>query len=223
VPEYEGHKISRADWLARYAYGRELVRELRQEAKGSDWKISGGSLFRDYKGWFVSVLHGVIVFWQETIMYMHIKPMGIDPLFWDLLGMPENRRKSLSFRGQGAWTCRPVEFAYGSLKEDGMDAARNARRIVEWADQELEKARPDLTTDRFLDRLRAAPEQVERGRLSSSLIMTLLAAGREEEAEQVCNEEIARGTSGGFFPAQGTFPMAALEHIRAVSAGRTGH
>jgi hypothetical protein len=156
-------------------------------------------------------------------MYMHIKPMGVDPLFWDILGMPENRRKSLSFRGLGAWTCRPVQFAYGSIKEDGMDAVGNAGRILEWADSELEKASEDLTTDRFLDRLRSAPEQVERGRLNSSLIMTLLAAGRQEEAEQACNEAIERGASGGFFPAQGTFPMAALEHIRAARAARTKH
>jgi len=222
VPEHQGHRISRAEELARHAYKRQLVRELRQAAKGSGWKIADGLLFRDYHGWFVKILNGPIIYWRETIMYMHIKPMGIDPLFWDLLGMPENRRKSLSFRGLGAWTCRPVEFAYGGI-EDGMDAAGTARRIVEWADHELEKARADLTTDRFLGRLRAAPEQVERGRLTSSLIMTLLAAGREEEAEQACNEAIERGSSGGFFPAQGTFPMAALEHIRAVRAARTRH
>ena len=222
MPEYQGHKITRAEELARHAYRRDLVRELRQQAKGGDWKISGGLLFRDYRGWFVEILSGPIIFWRETIMYLYVKPMEIDPLFWDMLGMPENRRKSLSFRGLGAWTCRPVEFAYGGI-EDGMDAAGTARRIVDWADRELEKASADLTTDRFLDRLRAAPEQLERGRLTSSLITTLLAAGREDEAEQACNEAIRRGASGGFFPAQGTFPMAALEYIRAVKAGRTSH
>ena len=222
MPEFQGHKVSRAEWLARYAYGRDLVRELRQQAKDGDWKITGGLLFRNYQGWFVEILSGAILYWHETTIYLHIKPMGVDPLFWDILGMPENRRKSLSFRGLGAWTCRPVEFAHGGI-EDGMDAAGTARRIVEWANRELEKASADLTTDRFLDRLRAAPEQVERGRLTSSLIMTLLAAGREDEAEQACNEAIERGRSGGFFPEKGTFPMAALEHIRAMRAERTKH
>lgn len=222
MPEFQGHKISHAEWLARHAYRRDLVRELRLVAKGGGWKIAGGLLFRDDRGWFVEILSGPIIYWRETIMYLHVKPMGVDPVFWDILGMPENRRKSLSFRGLGAWACRPVEFAHGGL-EDGMDVAGTARRLVEWGNRELEKASADLTTDRFLARLRAAPEQVERGRLTSSLIVTLLAAGREDEAEQACNEAIERGWSGGFFPEAGTFPIAALEYIRAARAGRTRH
>jgi hypothetical protein len=210
-----GHKITRQEELARHAFRRDLVRAIRGAAKGTGWRTIEGLLFRDHRGWFVQVWPSVMIYWRETVADMKVKPTGCDPIFWDLLEMPENNIKPLSFRALGAWTCRPAEFERASISEGDMDASATARRVLEWAEGELEKAQPDLNIDRFIRRLQAAREQKERGRLISTLVTTLLMAGRDDEAEQVCIEAIERGQNGGFFPGAGTFPIAALESIRA--------
>jgi hypothetical protein len=164
-----------------------------------------------------------VIYWRETYVTMHIKPMGSDPVFWDLLGMPENNQTPLSFRGVGAWTCTPVEFARGSIDECEMRPTAAARGIVEWADRELAKVLHDLTIDRFLAKLLAAPEQIEKGRLTSTLVATLLMVGRDDEAEAACVAAIDRGWNGGFFPGAGTLPQVALKQIQARRALRAQH
>jgi hypothetical protein len=38
---------------------------------------------------------------------MMVKPMALDPLFWDIVGLSENEALPLSFRATGAWVLRP--------------------------------------------------------------------------------------------------------------------
>lgn len=177
----------------------------------------------DHNGWFIEVSPLVTIFWRETCATMRVKPMGSDPVFWELLQMPENNHTPLSFRALGAWTCKPVEFARSIIDECDMSPTAAARGLVEWADRELAKAQPDLTTNRFLARLLAAPEQLEKGRLTSTLVTTLLLAGRDDEAEAACVAAIDRGWNGGFFPGAATLPQVALERIRARRALRAVH
>jgi hypothetical protein len=180
-------------------------------------------LFADQKGWFVGIDSGVNIFWRETYAIMHVKPMGVDPVFWEILNMPENKSAPLSFRALGAWACKPVEFARSSIDECDMNPAATAHGIVEWADRELARAYGELTIDGFIARLVAAPEQIQNGRLTSTIVATLLMAGREDEAEAACVAAIDRGSSGSFFTGAGTFPEVALKHIQACRALRALH
>jgi hypothetical protein len=95
------------------------------------------------------------------------------------------------------------------------------RRIVEWGDSRIERMRGDLTVDGFLGALRASSPPAERRRLVSTLVTTLLMAGRDIEAEQACIDAIGADQSGGFFHSAGTFPVVALKRIRTGRTARS--
>jgi hypothetical protein len=80
---------------------------------------------------------------------IRVKPMAIDPIFWDLVGLPENREQPLSFRANGAWTCRPPYFAELDIEEH-TDSAVVADRMIAAATDQLENVLRSYTLDAFL-------------------------------------------------------------------------
>lgn len=56
-------------------------------------------MFRERVGWFVSVCPLVFIIYEEsTKATVSAKPMAIDPIFWGIVGLPENAERALSFR-----------------------------------------------------------------------------------------------------------------------------
>lgn len=55
-------------------------------------------MFRERVGWFVSVCPLVFIYDESTKATVSAKPMAIDPIFWGIVGLPENAERPLSFR-----------------------------------------------------------------------------------------------------------------------------
>jgi hypothetical protein len=79
-----------------------LDKAVREQAKGTGWRSVRGELFREQAGWFVGATPSVHINRAMTQLRVVVKPMTIDHAFWDLVGLPENRRLPLSFRLIGA-------------------------------------------------------------------------------------------------------------------------
>jgi hypothetical protein len=100
-------KMSRAETSARHRYRRELDKAVREISRGTKWRSTDGRLFRESSGWFVSATPSVHINAEKTDVLIEVKPMTIDPIFWDIVKTPENRKAPLSLRLNGAWVCHP--------------------------------------------------------------------------------------------------------------------
>lgn len=220
MPEFMGKKITRAQESARIAYRKALAKSIRTAAKGSGWRSSEGSLFQEGAGWFVSVSPSVYIFEEITKASVSAKPMAIDPIFWDIAGLPENRDAPLSFRLNGAWVCRPPDLAEVEIAEEG-DTDAVAARLLAIADAQLDHVISSWTPEVFLSLC------VEKGAghsgYLSSIVTTLVSMGRDEEALATCERAILDGENGGFLAPDGTFAEMARNWLVARNAARTSN
>ena len=220
MPEFMGKKITRTEVSARHAYRRALEKSLRARVKGTGWKSAYGSIFREHAGWFIEASPSVYVFEHLTKAVVSVKPMAIDPIFWDLVGLPENREQPLSFRANGAWACRPPYLAEITLEEDD-DPAVVGERLFVAATEQLEYVARSYSLERFLSACREA-NSVD-GSYLSSIIPTLIALRRQDEALAICEEACSRGWVGGFLAPEGSFVEMAAAYLRRSATETTRH
>lgn len=219
MPEFMGIKITRAQESARHAYRRALEQAVRAASKGSGWRTIEGCLFREQAGWFVSICPSVFIYEETTKAAVSVKPMSIDPVFWDIVGLPENAELPLSFRLNGAWTCRPPQFEEISIEENG-DAPAVAARLLERANERL-AAVERWSTEDFLQLCRASG--VSEDSYLPCVVTSLVVLGRNDEALDACASAMVRGNSGGFLSPDGSFSEVARRWIEASSAKTTRH
>ncbi len=219
MPEFMGKKITRAEESARHAYRRALEKSVRTQAKGAGWRSVSGSVFREQAGWFIEVSPSVYIFEHVTKAVVSVKPMAIDPIFWDIVGLPENRDQPLSFRANGAWTCRPPYFAELDLEENSGPAVV-ARRLIDVANDQLATVSRSYTLDAFLLSCRTADVG---GSYLSSIVSALVAMHREGEALTLCEDARLGGQEGGFLAPEGSFVEMATAYLRRSLSAATRH
>ena len=215
MPEFMGKKITKAEESARHGYRRALETSIRTQVKGTGWKSVGGSIFREKAGWFFRADPIVYVYEHVTKLAVSAKPMAIDPILWELLGLHENCKQSLSFRANGVFTCRPRYFEEQAIEENDYPSIV-ADRFIAAATEKYENILHTYSLDTFLIDCRDAAGRTEH--YLPCLVATLIAMHREGEALAVCEEALARGASGGIlFPGSSFVEMAAnrLRHRNA--------
>lgn len=220
MPEFNGVKISRAEESARHAYRRALEKAVRLASKGSGWKSIEGCLFREQSGWFFSVSPAVHIFEHLTKALIQAKPMSIDPIFWDIVGLPENRDLPLSFRFNGAWTCRGPYMGEITIDES-KDVDAIARRFLNTADKELEKIKQQQPTEEFLRRCLESSDDSDH--YLPCITTALIALGRTDEALSACKLAQQRANLGGFTAPEGSFADMAIAWIESSMANATRH
>lgn len=214
MPEFMGKKITRAEESARHAYRRALEKSLRTLTKGTGWKFAYGLIFREREGWFIEAMPAVHIFEHVTKTAISVKPMAIDPIFWDIVGTPESRKQPLSFRANGAWTCRAPYYAEICLDEDD-DPLVVGKRLLVAADKALEEVVHSYSVERFLAVCRE--QNSVDGSYLSSIIPTLITLNRIEDALVVCEQAMSRGGLGGFLAPEGSFSEMATAYLRRSS------
>lgn len=220
MPEFMGKKITRAEEFARHAYRRLLEKSLRPKAKNAGWKSAGGLIFKEQAGWFIWASPSVYIYEHVTKAVISVKPMAIDPIFWDIVGLPENREQPLSFRANGAWTCHPPYFKEPEIEEHD-DPTVVADRFIAVATDQLETLLRSYTLDAFLFTCRNGAGA--KGSYLSCVVTTLIALGREDEALAACEEASTHGFDGGFLAPEGSFVNMATAYLRQLKVDTTRH
>ena len=183
---------------------RALPKAIKAAARSSGWLTKQGTLFREADGWFIEVHAIPWIIEAKTPARMHCKPMGLDPIFWQLTGMDENNGQPLSFRAFGAFTCRTPTLREADIPEELGSAERIAENLLAWADEQFQSLRGTMTTDAFIEFIRKQPDQVERKRHLVPLILGLLFQGKDEEALAVA-QEVKDRSDGGLISGDGGF------------------
>jgi len=90
---------------------RKHVREqaynesLRRILSPTRWRFSHGSMFRTEHDWYLANLP-TLAYGEGVVMCLSYKPMAIDPLFWDVMGLSVDAYESLPFRNQVPYAIR---------------------------------------------------------------------------------------------------------------------
>lgn len=99
-------KLTREQQKAVKQRGKDFNVALKSGARAAGWRFARGTVFRQTGDWFVDILPSLL--WERGAhVRIMIKPMALDPLFWDIVGLSENESLPLSFRATGAWVLRP--------------------------------------------------------------------------------------------------------------------
>lgn len=131
-------KLTREQQRAVKQRSKDFDAALKAKARAAGWRYARGEMFKQAGDWFVSVLPSLL--WQRgALARLMIKPMALDPLFWDIVGLPENRKLPLSFRATGAWVLRPTTLDEPVALDIG-DIDPLADALLTWSNGRSEKA-----------------------------------------------------------------------------------
>ncbi len=138
--------------------------------------------------------------------------MAIDPVFWQIVELPENVRLPLSFRATGAWTCHTYPVVEAVRPDAEHDAETLASLVLHWADEQLSQLGPYWTLDGFISGL----QQANNGWNFASLVSALIVAGRNDDAMTTCLK--ARPPTGDGFSAGGrSFTDLTVTYLQSSS------
>jgi hypothetical protein len=185
--------VTKEERAARKDYRKTFAGALTAAAKPTSFQTANGGLYQDRNGWFVAV--GILLYPDRTRtrLVAHIKPMAIDPIFWDAMGMGEEWRRPLWKRHLGL-ALRDPPLAESEL-EDGKQPEQAAAHILKQAEKWASTTEA-LSLGEYLDRCRAAENRPFR--YFACIATTLVAMGRNEDALELCRAATAAGSNGGY-------------------------
>lgn len=177
------NKLTREQAKAAKQRERDFLAVLKSRGRTSGWRFSSGELFKQQEDWFVSNMPSLA--WQRgTWSRLMVKPMSLDPLFWDIVGLPENKKQPLSFRANGAWVLRP-EWRTEAVAPHEESLVELAHRMVEWTDQQLSGSSA-WSIDAMLDDL--GPDAGLKYQKRSLAVCLHLLKGDLDRAQYLCRE-----------------------------------
>ncbi|MBV6658105.1 MAG: hypothetical protein KI785_10105 [Devosiaceae bacterium] len=175
------------------AWERDLNAALRDAVKGAAWRQKRGVVFQQIDRWFVAgrwVVEGRGAD-RQLIAHLMAKPMAIDPLLWDVMGLGENNDQPLSFRYWGAFVCGLPTLASAKIANGAAPAT--ARAIVDALDAALPEALARMEAEPFSAIARAAIAANDRWRMEETLAFSHKLEENPELAETPTPRVLGRG------------------------------
>lgn len=186
-------KLKRDEIKRRKELAKATMTVLKTSARPWNWRVSQNSLFKDHDGWFVEIQVNVWALEPKTVIIMRVKPMALDPIFWDIVVAPDNRSQPLSFRAFGAWTCPAPYASEEDLNEGDGSAETIAAAALACANRQVETSMPAIDVAGYLDFVGTKGDRYFNTRVSTLCLM-----GHYIEARAECEAAIARDEAGGF-------------------------
>jgi len=201
----------------RTAFEKQILAELSTRLKKTTWKKRGFAVFNQTGKFFQDVSIAVHRNAMLTVAELRFKPMALDPILWDILGMQENYLQPLSFRALGAFTCPSLPIYEAQIEQFGDTPAAVADKLVSLCEDNSLLCTDMLSKSSFSSLVAAHPKQSERGAYAITLVASLIDDGdfalAHRTAEAYASGALsssARMSSGGK-----EFHQLALEWLEA--------
>ena len=185
-------EIGRTEASQRKAFAKACSLALKRATYGSGWRSAQGKIFCELDGWFCQVDAAVWVGRRCTTMEFHAKPMALDPLFWDICGIPQNNLLPLSFRATGSWTCRTPAWSVSEIAEPGLTPDIFGKNSLEWA-----RAQTKELSSRSIQDFHLLLQPAKK-HYTATLITSLCLAGKFAEARELSMADMESDYGGGF-------------------------
>jgi hypothetical protein len=207
----------------RKAFEKDVLSELSPRLKNSKWKKSSCALFTRTEDFYQDVFISVHRNAALTTANLRFKPMALDPILWDILDIPENRSKPLSFRTWGAFTCSGLPIYDAQLEKPDDTAGAVADSLIGLCNSKSTLFQELLATDSFSNLVAAHPNQTERGAYAVTLVTSHINDGNLELAHRTASA-YASGTAASYSNLTSfgkSFHQLALEWIDAGKDSNT--
>jgi hypothetical protein len=144
-------KLTREEHKAAKQRSDDFDAALKRDARAAGWRYARGTIFRQSGDWFISILPSLL--WERgALVPIMVKPMAVDPLFWNIVGLRQNNTLPLSFRATGAWVLRPpsTESCVGL---DTIDVELLAKDVFDWANRQVSQISTSISVASMLSEL----------------------------------------------------------------------
>lgn len=169
----------------RRVFEKELLAALGPAIKGTGWKKSGSTLFRQSGNYFQEIRISVSLYDGKTGVTHYIKPMALDPILWDVLGLSENASEPLSFRTNGAFTCSGLPIYEELFDQTCLTAGDAATALSELARSNELLFENILDGSDFSTKLAQHRNHRDRAAYAIPLVLSLINDGDYDAAAQV--------------------------------------
>lgn len=181
LPTWPG-KLTREQQRSAKQRGKDFDAALKGAARETGWRFARGEVFRQSGDWFISIVPSLL--WgRGAIVRMTIKPMALDPLFWNIVGLDENEALPLSFRATGAWVLRPPSID-DHVGLSTREVEQLASEVLRWGDQRTSKIVGTISLDTMLAEL--VKNEPLRGQHRALAACLHILAGDHETATRLC-------------------------------------
>jgi hypothetical protein len=206
----------------RTAFEKELLAELNPLVKKSKWKKSSCALFNQSGDHYQDVLVSVHRNAALTTAELRFKPMALDPILWEILDIPENKDKPLSFRTWGAFTCSGLPILEVQLEQPGNSPGEVASKLVNLCNDKVALFQEQLAAAPFSNLIAGHTNHVERGAYAVTLVVSLINDGNLGFAYRTASSYVSGELSScaGFTSAGKSFHQLALEWLDAGQHSR---
>jgi hypothetical protein len=189
----------------RKSFEKLLLKELSQVIKGSGWRKNQNTIFRQKEGYFYVATFSVYLNDEVTKIEFSVKPMGIDPLFWEITGMRDNENQPLSFRAWAAFRCPEIPIEEFFVTDGSEDESKLSNKLFNWVQSRITELNETIDKTTFSELVKNHKNQKERGAYAITLITTLIAEGSLTKALELAKDyEAGQLTSGYEMSFEGT-------------------
>ena len=203
---------------SRHALDRAVKASLRSRAQAAGWKIVDNNLFRVRDDWFLHATWFVSKVDETTALQFHVKPLELDHVFWDIVGLPENKTLKISLRANGAWTTHPPALFEDTLVDSNCSPDAISQNIITWIEKSSEASLEHFSIELVAKRIENNIHWRERHSYSDALICAYVLAGRTEEAKELAKACALHGQPLDYIVGGQNFGARALEWIEAREA-----
>lgn len=166
-------------------FEKNLLGELTPLLKGTGWKKSRSALINQSEDFFQAIYVSAHRNDAKTTAVLRLKPMAIDPIFWDVFDLPENKKEPISFRAWGAFTCTGIPILEGQLEQVGSSTRDVASALLHFCTANSARYREALASCSYSELVEEHPHQVERGAYAVTLVCSLINEQNYDRARQV--------------------------------------
>ncbi len=169
---------------------KEIVNGIKGRLKGTGWKKKHGSFFRSINSNFYCASAYPFFEFRNSVPKMFLrarfesKPMGIDPIYWDIVQMPDNKKQPLSFRSWAAFKTDPAYFHLGTTICENIGTTDEVISVfVEWMQVETARVKELMENKPFSEIYESMnPDDSKPSFNGDTLVCALIYENREEEA-----------------------------------------
>lgn len=175
---------------------REILSGIKEQIKGTGWKKKHNSFFRQIESNFHCVsAHPYFEFNDgRPTLFLRVsskaKPMGIDPIYWDIAELPDNKNEPLSFRTWAAFKTNALDFNHGEPLNGPMSSVNEViSAFMDWKDKETKSVTKTLESKIFSRIFRESKgENISKHSNPITLICALILEGNQEEALEIARK-----------------------------------
>jgi len=164
--------------------------------RGTGWKTKSHTAFRCVNDNFyeTAITAGVDIIETEAHIRIYgrayAKPMAIDPIYWDIAELPDNKKKPLSFRAWAAFKVEPAMFSGTTLIESSIKSAEQAVEIyLNWQADQFENMKEKMEAQPFSELYASmALSRHKPSFYATGLICSHIAEGNPEKALEIARK-----------------------------------